>query len=186
MIPASAARWRYHSRQRCQEQLFRVPAGPVSAKGWVGGAVNDRFALGADLIVARIVSVTRGAAAEITRPGERHRIAMLACVCHDHLHKTAAASRDALRSRQRPVFTWGLRWGRSSSLHRSTKDLRDNHRAARAVPEAGFEVLAVGLTPPFAVAATGLPDGPAPISVEGASSAGQPCPDRPSRHPRPR
>jgi hypothetical protein len=33
------------SRQRCHEELSRVPAGPVSSKGWVGGAVNDGLAL---------------------------------------------------------------------------------------------------------------------------------------------
>ena len=67
MIPASAARWRYQSLwqadQRCHEQLFRVPAGAVTPKGRIGGAVNDGFAFRADLVIAGIVAISRSAAA---------------------------------------------------------------------------------------------------------------------------
>jgi len=63
------------SRQRRHEQLLRVPTGAVSSKGRVGGAVNNSLAFRADLIIAGIVAVPRGAAAEIIVPG--HRIPML-------------------------------------------------------------------------------------------------------------
>src|SRR5271166_2252192 len=71
------------SRKRRHEQLLRVPAGAVSSKGRVGGAGNDRLAIRADLIIAGIVAIPRGATAEITVPGHRDRIPMLARVCHD-------------------------------------------------------------------------------------------------------
>src|SRR5690242_581125 len=70
------------SRQRCHEQLFRVPTGAVSPKGWIGGAVNDGLAFRADLVIAGIVAISRGAAAEITASIERNRIPMIARSCH--------------------------------------------------------------------------------------------------------
>jgi hypothetical protein len=49
------------SRQRRNEQLLRVPTRAVSPKGRVGGAVNDRLAIRADLIIPGIVAIPRGA-----------------------------------------------------------------------------------------------------------------------------
>src|SRR5262249_24635501 len=87
MIPASAARWRYqslwHAASDPTKQLFRVPAGAVSAKGRVGGAGDDRLAVHADLIIAGIVAVARSTGAAIAGPSQGHEIPMLARVRHD-------------------------------------------------------------------------------------------------------
>jgi hypothetical protein len=52
-------------RQRCDEQLFRVPTGAVSPKGRIGGAVNDGLAFCTDLVTAGIVAISRSTAAEL-------------------------------------------------------------------------------------------------------------------------
>src|SRR5215469_219585 len=86
-IPELAA-----SRERRHEQLFRVLAGAVSSKGRVGGALNGGLTIRANLIVAGTLSIARGAAAEVTGPGERHCIAMLARICHDSLREITLPS----------------------------------------------------------------------------------------------
>src|SRR6516162_5740484 len=77
--------------------LVRVPAGAVSSKGRVGRALNGGLALRDDFIIAGIVSITRGASAEITVPGKRHRVPMLARGCHERLREIAFAVRPPTR-----------------------------------------------------------------------------------------
>jgi hypothetical protein len=101
------------SRQRRHEQLFRVPAGTVSSKGRVGRALNGGLALRDELIIAGIVSIARGASAEITVPGKRHRIPMLARVCHECLREIALpfdrqlGTLPAADSNRVALFKWG-------------------------------------------------------------------------------
>src|SRR6516162_2423784 len=109
------------SRQRGHEQLFRVPARSVSSKGRVGGALNGGFAVRDDLVIAGIVSIPRGAGAEITVPGKRHRIPMLARVCHERLRQIALpfdrqlGMLPAADNSRVALFKWGLGCQRSSS-----------------------------------------------------------------------
>src|SRR6516225_4031899 len=90
-------------RQRRHEQLFWVPAGAVAPKGRVRRAMNSCLTTRTYLVVAGIVSIARGAAAEITAPGERHSIAMFACVCHDGLRQIALPFDREFRMPPRPT-----------------------------------------------------------------------------------
>jgi hypothetical protein len=89
-------------------QLLRVPAGAVSSKGRVGGAGNDGLAIRADLIIAGIVAIPRGATAEITVPGHRDRIPMLARVRFASDSPLEGDGFEPSVPRRRPSAPWRL------------------------------------------------------------------------------
>ena len=61
-------------RQGRQQQLFRVPAIPITVKSFVGRAQQHWQAKGRDAVVTAVVLVTRGTSPAVASPIERYLI----------------------------------------------------------------------------------------------------------------
>ena len=63
-------------REGRQEEVFRVPACRVAAKGRIGGRENVRFAVSRYDVVAAVITVARGPRSGISLPRDGHPVFM--------------------------------------------------------------------------------------------------------------